>query len=242
MLDKSNKMWLTLLLSPSWSDGLITSDQVHWVHLPRNVLLWFLGDGDDVIFSRGLCTWSREIVPSSRLMDLMWIDSFIFLLKVLASLFRTLAHSQLIMWLSWAMWSVMADLWNCVVDSFLIARVNFLLVISSVSFWCSFILVPKGRHVFMMLWLVKPFARDVIHDLTALTNVLLKAKSIDRDEGAISLDHVYNPLLRWRLCHRLETTTSFPASAVDLTTCDQTVWPRWRKLKCEFTFYWISQA
>ncbi len=48
---------------------------------------------------------------------------------------------------------------------------------------------------------------------------------------------------KWRHHHHLETTTtSFPANAVDLITCDQAVWPRWRKLKCEFTFYWICQA
>ncbi len=52
----------------------------------------------------------------------------------------------------------------------------------------------------------------------------------------IMLD-MYTTHCKWRHHHRLETTlTSFPANAVDLITCDQAVWPRWQKLKCEFTF------
>ena len=88
-------------------------------------------------------TWSRVNEPSSRLIALapflrISLASRILLENVFESLSRILASAHLMMWFSWATWSVIADLCCSVVDAFLFALVNLTSATVVTSFWCSF--------------------------------------------------------------------------------------------------------
>ncbi len=103
--------------------------------------------------------------------------------------------------------------------------------------WTSMVLEHSYHfvlHVNFKIWSLNLICID-LHSKFKIT--MMSCPTSSGDKGAISLDYVYNPLFSIMSSSSPKKTQNIllEIQSVNLSTCDQTVKPRWWKLKCEFT-------